>query len=288
MAIRFACPVCAAEYTVNDRFAGKKSDCKVCGQRLQVPNPNRARTVLGKLVGPPPEPSPPPAPEPAPIPLIRHELPGPTSERPPRRDPEEPLSGRGADRRPRGRNHTYTVRVSARILHFPELCCCCGLEAPRNRYRAQYTRTTGVRVIRHHTKWWEFPACGPCLRWIDAEAAASGKHYAFVSLAVVATILLLGGAVVICAGISARAGGGVVLGLLGTAAGLVCGCLTPLAYAAWKKADEYAAYLVPDGATSTAPVEYHGWDGSVHTFEFSHRRFCDRFIGSNRGKVLGY
>ncbi|WP_157369818.1 MJ0042-type zinc finger domain-containing protein [Zavarzinella formosa] len=39
MSIVFACPTCKTQYTVNDQDAGKKSNCKKCGQRLQVPAP---------------------------------------------------------------------------------------------------------------------------------------------------------------------------------------------------------------------------------------------------------
>src|SRR6476661_8050482 len=51
VAIHFACPECKTPYTVNDRDAGKKSDCKQCGQRLEVPKPpERLRTVLGETL----------------------------------------------------------------------------------------------------------------------------------------------------------------------------------------------------------------------------------------------
>jgi hypothetical protein len=52
MSIYFACPVCKTAYTVADRDAGKKSDCKACGQRLQVPSPKRLKTVLGEELPP--------------------------------------------------------------------------------------------------------------------------------------------------------------------------------------------------------------------------------------------
>jgi HJR/Mrr/RecB family endonuclease len=64
MAIIFACPVCKTSYTVIDADAGKKSDCKRCGQRLQVPAPPRAKTILGEIV-------PPGAPKPEPL-VISH------------------------------------------------------------------------------------------------------------------------------------------------------------------------------------------------------------------------
>lgn len=49
MTIRFTCPSCKTPYTVKDADAGKKADCKVCGQRIQVPQPLRRKTVLGEL-----------------------------------------------------------------------------------------------------------------------------------------------------------------------------------------------------------------------------------------------
>lgn len=54
MSITFRCPVCSTSYTVNDRNAGKKSACKKCGQRLQVPGPSAStkQTRLGELTGP--------------------------------------------------------------------------------------------------------------------------------------------------------------------------------------------------------------------------------------------
>jgi hypothetical protein len=68
VAIKFACPICKTPYTVNDRDAGKKADCKVCGQRLQVPASARRKTVLGEeladdypAAAPPPADDPPPA-----------------------------------------------------------------------------------------------------------------------------------------------------------------------------------------------------------------------------------
>jgi predicted Zn finger-like uncharacterized protein len=53
MSIVFTCPGCRARYRVNDRDAGRKSDCKRCGQRLQVPPPRRAKTVLGEIIASP-------------------------------------------------------------------------------------------------------------------------------------------------------------------------------------------------------------------------------------------
>jgi hypothetical protein len=81
VAIRFACPKCKTPYTVNDRDAGKKSECKVCGQRLQVPAPVRAKTVLGEVI--PAHRSPPIVPPPRPAKPPKVEQPEPEDEPPP-------------------------------------------------------------------------------------------------------------------------------------------------------------------------------------------------------------
>lgn len=95
MPIRFACPECKTTYTANDRDAGKKSDCKVCGQRLEVPKPvERSKTVLGEVIG---ESAPatslsPPRPAAAPPPRVA----SPVSDPAPERD-----VGEASDRTPR-------------------------------------------------------------------------------------------------------------------------------------------------------------------------------------------
>ena len=48
--IRFECPSCKQTYTVPDQAGGRKGDCKKCGQRIEVPKPQRRRTILGRLV----------------------------------------------------------------------------------------------------------------------------------------------------------------------------------------------------------------------------------------------
>jgi len=47
MSISFTCPSCQSQYTVNNDDAGKKSNCKKCGQRLQVPAPPKATIQFG-------------------------------------------------------------------------------------------------------------------------------------------------------------------------------------------------------------------------------------------------
>jgi hypothetical protein len=42
MSIRIRCPNSQQEYTVNDLNAGKRAECKVCGQQMRVPAAGRA------------------------------------------------------------------------------------------------------------------------------------------------------------------------------------------------------------------------------------------------------
>lgn len=50
MKFRFFCPVCKAAYLATARDVGKKSDCKNCGQRIEVPPPlSRTQAVLGEV-----------------------------------------------------------------------------------------------------------------------------------------------------------------------------------------------------------------------------------------------
>ncbi len=59
MPIRFACPICQTSYTVDDSHAGRKGECKKCGQRLQIPTPQSSAQALANEqapVKPPPLP----------------------------------------------------------------------------------------------------------------------------------------------------------------------------------------------------------------------------------------
>lgn len=98
MPIPFACPVCKTNYAVPDENAGRKAECKVCGQRLQVPSPERNKTVLGEVLPPAPAPpavEPPPLPPRRPSPAVREpDSPAPFVMPPPplpRRQPRVPI-----------------------------------------------------------------------------------------------------------------------------------------------------------------------------------------------------
>jgi predicted Zn finger-like uncharacterized protein len=96
VSIHFACPICRTEYRVDDDRAGKRTECKKCGQRLQVPTPER-KTVLAELL-PAPTPQPSPAPS-EPMPVVRY------------RQPRPEVAERDDDDRPRRRRRVRRVYV---------------------------------------------------------------------------------------------------------------------------------------------------------------------------------
>jgi DNA-directed RNA polymerase subunit RPC12/RpoP len=50
MSIRFSCPSCKSIFTVAVEYAGKRTECRVCGQRIEVPAPQEPHTLLGEIV----------------------------------------------------------------------------------------------------------------------------------------------------------------------------------------------------------------------------------------------
>ena len=49
--IGFMCPTCKALMNAPPELAGTKVSCLKCGQRLQIPNLERSKTILAPLVG---------------------------------------------------------------------------------------------------------------------------------------------------------------------------------------------------------------------------------------------
>jgi hypothetical protein len=153
-----------------------------------------------------------------------------------------------------------------------------------------FTRTTGVEVIRTHTRSWDFPICRRCLHWISLESAARGWLRPF-------TALLIFGVAAIGIGIALASQGRFDPGMtnrpevVAVYALKLCGAgllvLSPLAYVMWLKRHAEADGVKPHPSCSTRPVVYQGWDGSIHTFTFSNPGFCVLFIRANARKVIG-
>ncbi len=170
----------------------------------------------------------------------------------------------------------HVVQVSARLLQFPRLCCCCGHPGPSEAYQASATRTTGKKVVKTDTRTWTFPICRDCLAWIAVQRAA----HTLCGLFIVLLVCAAGGAVFGLASIREPAG---VLFLL---CGLVLGGVSPLAYKGWKSKQSRADAIKRDPACRIAPVVYVQWSGSVHTFRFASAVFCEQFRRANARKLL--
>lgn len=166
-----------------------------------------------------------------------------------------------------------TVQVSARILHWPDMCACCGGPADTS-FAAGFSKSKGKRVVRTESKWWKVPYCRDCIKHVRGQRAAVAGCYWSVGAAIAAII-------------GAAAGGGgpgrptpfVIAALVVAAAGCV------VAFYAYSAAKRRACgdcdYLVP-------AVRYLGWYGAVHTFEFDNGDYADEFIRANGGKLCGY
>lgn len=167
------------------------------------------------------------------------------------------------------------VKVSARLLAFPNLCCCCGTTGATEKYSATATRTTGKRVIKTTDNTWNFPICEKCLAWIVATREASARKSLFIFSMLLALVSLLYS--INQTGSSALAYS--ILAVLVTIAG---GSLELL-----RRQNKLCSEIRPPNSCSAVPVHYLGWQGSVHTFDFSNVEFSNRFMVANSKKLVG-
>lgn len=191
-----------------------------------------------------------------------------------------------------GRASMYCVQVSAFLLTFPKLCCCCGFGGADGRFLATATRTTGKRVIRIDTKSWDFPIWRECQRWIRRQQRANAARFWFVALGVLARTCAFAGVGLfslpfVDAKIENRA---LVLASAVIAvalAGLLVGLAT-LAYQGLQRRRAAADNVKPAGHCAVKPVIYREWYGTVHTFYFACEDFAQQFILANATKVLDW
>jgi len=141
------------------------------------------------------------------------------------------------------------VHISAQTITFPRACACCGAD-PQTNLRVSSTRTTGKRVVRTDTRWWEFPYCYGCVAHVQAWPQPAGC----------ATILL---------------------GLC------TCGIYFFIDAASRRNAEARARSMC--GSSCCAPnaaVAYQGWSGSVHSFEVTSPNFGLDLMRANRRRLV--
>jgi hypothetical protein len=191
----------------------------------------------------------------------------------------------------------HRASFSARVLHFPGLCCCCGRPNPTTYYTAWHTREKGVRVVREETKHWKFPLCSECEDWILALDAIPDESSAWLGYAGSIGGGLFGVMIGGCCG-PAVAGQNKVLGIVlfvAIAAASLCAAVVGI-YMSHEHAlrlrrritrlRQEAEELCPGYVCDRYPVSYLGWHGSIHTFEFTNPRFYNEFCRLNHRKFV--
>ncbi len=184
------------------------------------------------------------------------------------------------------------IQVSARLLHFPDICCCCGVHGAKARFRATATRTTGKKVIRTHSRSWDFPLCKKCDRWIDYQITANTTHNWFVALVVFAALsAFAAGGLLALSFVSDNVESTRVMRLIGAVGITLCGLSGAFAaptYRRWQQNQATADRIKPSKICVVDPVIYSSWNGTVHTFYFDCQHFADHFRSANARKVLGW
>jgi hypothetical protein len=176
----------------------------------------------------------------------------------------------------------YEVRVSARLLSWPQCCVCCGGLADTS-YQAAFTRTTGKRVIKTDTRSWAVPYCSRCRGHVEKARQAK------TLLATAIVLGTLGGLLAVWK----IAGGdshsptvtdilvGVVVFVVGGGISTGLCMLRSRALAAARQLTRTTCPCLGEA------VAYCGWYGSVHTFLFASQGYASAFMGMNRSKLVG-
>jgi len=171
----------------------------------------------------------------------------------------------------------YCVQVSARLLHFPNFCCCCGARDAGGQFCAVATRTTGKKVVRTESRSWKFPLCDECQPWMQQQHAANAARGWFFGLVLFAVLGVVGGIGLLPS----------PAGCLGIVVGMLLGGGAPFFYISWQRSQKTADQVKPAPHCVVRPVVYDSWSGSVHTFYFACREFTERFRAANARKLLG-
>jgi hypothetical protein len=110
-------------------------------------------------------------------------------------------------------------------------------------------------------------------------------HHAAVSAWRTFLVFAIVGGLLVLAGIRTLAnadGNGLIL----LAAGGMCGAFSVMFFKSWKAKKATALLIKPQPACEPNPVKYHGWQGSIHTFDFANQSYAVTFATANHRKVL--
>lgn len=161
----------------------------------------------------------------------------------------------------------YQFQISAKILSWPRACACCDQTADTH-IRAAASRTTGKRVQRTTTSWWEIPYCSTCVEHKDKFDSAGNW--------------LIAGVVI---GIFAWPAFGVMSGS-GTAGFVIGAGLFLVSLWPYHRVKASALGMMShECSTPSCAVRYTEWHGTFHTFIFHNRPYLESFLAANDRKT---
>jgi len=163
---------------------------------------------------------------------------------------------------------SVVVEVSARTFTVPQYCACCGA-TPEAQMDAAHTRTTGVRVIREHTRSLAFPYCSRCLGHATDWSSAAD---------VPLLIFWIGVALGVCMGIAMS---NAIVALI---VGLVSLVISVAVYIS--RRDQALAQCELSCAAVGPAVKHLGWSGSISSFAFASPPYAIRFADGNVRKLV--
>jgi hypothetical protein len=158
----------------------------------------------------------------------------------------------------------HRIKISAKLIKFPNLCCCCGTVQADREFNAVATRVTGKKVIRSQSKGWAFPICKRCLTWTEMQTTADALKNCFAGV-LVATI---------------------IAGFIAPHFAVLGGILGFVLLFCWQGSQRASSVAKPAPACATPPVAYDGWEGTVHSFRIANAEFATRFEGANAQKLV--
>lgn len=159
------------------------------------------------------------------------------------------------------------VDVSGHSFVFPNECACCGGGADCD-LTVSASRSWGSKVVHTESKSWDVPYCTGCLKHIRAFEVAGSFARWFTVISV-----LLGGLI-----------GYGIDPYLGVAIGILAVGGTVLVYG--RKLSIARAESSPDCVDLNRAIDYLGWSGTVHKFEFTSRHFACNFMRANQNKLV--
>jgi hypothetical protein len=166
----------------------------------------------------------------------------------------------------------HEISLSAKLIRFPRRCCCCGAADAANKYEAIATRTSGKRVVRTDSRSWSFPICSQCLEWVRAKNVAK-------ALSRFLLLVVLGMSIALYVHYSNGADSifPEIIGVASVAA----------LFFIWRRFRAKANHLKRNSGCRFPPVQYLGWQGTVHTFILTNSDFTTEFQHSNEKKLVG-